>query len=317
MSEALGLFYGLVLEDGRRIGEAATDFQREDAEAVLEQNSSTPNHFLTRPRGDSKTSDLAGHNIAVGLAQAPHRSRMYALAADEKQGRLLVDAMAGFVSRTPGAPERPRDPGVLRSLPPLGGPARGARGRPGVDLGIAAVLRDRGRDRPVALDSTTAALLGGGVDGRDQGSRLQARGADDRRRSRALEQGRARPCTARTRSGGFTRSPGRPTGSTPFGSRERRRRLPESSFRRLFLNEWTASETASQTRTICSPASLSMVPARAAARQAVCHRARRRPEARRHGRGGLPRETIPGNAASACRARPAAGTWKGFAFTAG
>jgi hypothetical protein len=61
-------------------------FQREDAEAVLDQSSLTPNHSLTRPRGDSKTSDLAGMNIAVGLAQAPHRARMYALAADEKQG---------------------------------------------------------------------------------------------------------------------------------------------------------------------------------------------------------------------------------------
>lgn len=101
LNEALDLFHGLVLEDGRRLGEAAADFQLQDAEAVLDQASETPNHFLTRPRGDSKTSDLAGMNIAVGLAQAPHRSRMYALSADEKQGRLLVDAMAGFATRTP------------------------------------------------------------------------------------------------------------------------------------------------------------------------------------------------------------------------
>jgi hypothetical protein len=74
MSEALDLFFGLVLEDGRRIGEAASGFQRQDAKAVLEQESPTPNHFLTRPRGDSKTTDLAGMNIAVGLVQAPPRA---------------------------------------------------------------------------------------------------------------------------------------------------------------------------------------------------------------------------------------------------
>lgn len=101
MSEALDLFLGLRLEDGRRVGEAAADFQLEDAKAVLDQDSETPNHFFTRPRGDSKTSDLAGMNISVGLVQAPPRARMYGLAADEKQGRLLVDAIAGFAARTP------------------------------------------------------------------------------------------------------------------------------------------------------------------------------------------------------------------------
>jgi hypothetical protein len=101
MDDALGLFLGLVLEDGRRMGEAAAPFQVADAKAVLDQNSSTPMNFLTRPRGGSKTSDLAGLNIAVLLAQAPERSRLYGLAADEKQGRLLIDSAAGFVSRTP------------------------------------------------------------------------------------------------------------------------------------------------------------------------------------------------------------------------
>jgi phage terminase large subunit-like protein len=100
VSDALDLLYGLVLEDGRRWGEAATTFQKQDAVAVLDEASPTPNHFLTRPRGDSKTTDLAGMNIAAALAQAPPRARLYGLAADEKQGRLLIDSVAGFAART-------------------------------------------------------------------------------------------------------------------------------------------------------------------------------------------------------------------------
>ena len=64
MSEALDLLAALRLEDGRRWGEAAVRCQWEDARAVLEQNSPTPYHYLTRARGYSKTSDLAAMNDA-------------------------------------------------------------------------------------------------------------------------------------------------------------------------------------------------------------------------------------------------------------
>jgi hypothetical protein len=101
MSEALDLLYGLVLEDGRRWGEAAVDVQRADAEAVLDTGSKTPNHMFTRSQGYSKTSDLAAVSIPVMLVQAPARARLYGLAADRGQGQLLVDAIAGFVQRTP------------------------------------------------------------------------------------------------------------------------------------------------------------------------------------------------------------------------
>jgi hypothetical protein len=45
-----------VIEDGRRWGEAATDIQWEDARAVLDPQSATPFHLLTRARGYDKTS---------------------------------------------------------------------------------------------------------------------------------------------------------------------------------------------------------------------------------------------------------------------
>jgi hypothetical protein len=99
--KALALMRSLVIEDGRRWGDAASDFQREDAEAVLDPESATPYSFLTRARGGSKTGDLAGMAIAAMLAQLPPSSRLYGIAADQDQGRLLVDSIDGYARRTP------------------------------------------------------------------------------------------------------------------------------------------------------------------------------------------------------------------------
>jgi hypothetical protein len=101
LEAGLDLLAGLTLEDGRRWGEAAVAFQWDDARAVLDTASETPYSFLTRARGGAKTSDLAGMAIATMLAQLPPGSRLYGLAADRDQGRLLVDSIAGYASRTP------------------------------------------------------------------------------------------------------------------------------------------------------------------------------------------------------------------------
>lgn len=95
------LLLGLVREDGRRWGEAATTWQVEDAAAVLEQDAAAPLHFLTRPRGGSKTSDLAAVAIGVLVEQAPPRARSYAVAADAEQAGQLLDALGGLLARTP------------------------------------------------------------------------------------------------------------------------------------------------------------------------------------------------------------------------
>ena len=97
---ALDLLAGLVLEDGRRWGDAAVAEQWADARAVLNP-AGEPYHFLTRARGFAKTSDLAGIAVAVMLAQLPVGSRLYGLAADRDQGRLLVDSVGGYAARTP------------------------------------------------------------------------------------------------------------------------------------------------------------------------------------------------------------------------
>jgi len=94
------LVLGLVRDDGRPWGSTAAPFQLADAVAVLDTDSATPLHFITRPRGGSKTSDLAAVAIGVLVAQAPARSRSYAVAADGEQAGQLLDALGGYVART-------------------------------------------------------------------------------------------------------------------------------------------------------------------------------------------------------------------------
>lgn len=97
---AFDLLASLVLDDGRRWGEAALDFQRADARAVLDQ-SGRRRHYWTRPRGASKTTDLAGVGAAALLDQLAPNARGYVYAADRDQAGLLLDSVAGFVDRTP------------------------------------------------------------------------------------------------------------------------------------------------------------------------------------------------------------------------
>lgn len=90
----------LRLEDGRTWGGVAAGFQREDAGAVFDPN--PPHmHFVTRPRGGAKTTDIGGVSVPL-LVMAPPGSRCYAVAADADQAGLLVDVIRGFVLRTPG-----------------------------------------------------------------------------------------------------------------------------------------------------------------------------------------------------------------------
>ena len=95
----LEIVAALRLEDGRTWGEAAESWQVEDARAVLFGNAL--NNFLTRPRGASKTTDLAAVALAVLLTQAPPASRSYAVAVDSDQAARLLDAIRGFVLRSP------------------------------------------------------------------------------------------------------------------------------------------------------------------------------------------------------------------------
>lgn len=105
-SAALSTLAGLVLEDGRTWGEVALDFQLNDARAVCAPTGDTADaprrHFQVRPRGAAKTSDAAGVALALLVTEAPARSRSYVYAVDRDQATELLDALTGYVERTPG-----------------------------------------------------------------------------------------------------------------------------------------------------------------------------------------------------------------------
>jgi phage terminase large subunit-like protein len=90
----------LVLEDGRRWGAVAADFQRADVEAIFDP--AGPRwHYITRPRGGSKSFDQGATLLAWGVCEAAPGARGYIVASDQQQGSFAVlDAIAGMIRRT-------------------------------------------------------------------------------------------------------------------------------------------------------------------------------------------------------------------------
>ena len=243
MSDALDLVAALVLENGHRWGESAVPEQWDDARAILDKESVTPLHYLTRSRGYSKTADLAAVAIGVLLTQAPERSRSYALAADVSQGQLLLDALSGFVARTPelhGALTlqetrviEPRGGATLSVLPADQSSVWGLRPYFSVIDEIAQWAETARARRCFEAVTTGAAKLAGsrvviltsaGSPGHWSKGVLDAAYEDELWRVNELD------------------------GPAPWLDQRRldgeKRRLPESSFARLFLNRWTANEDA-------------------------------------------------------------------------
>ncbi len=99
--QALDLLGSMVIEDGRRWGDAAAAWQWACAETLLDP-AAPPFRWESRPRGGSKTTDIAGILLAAMLCQLPAGARCDAYAGDRDQARLLVDALSGLVQRTPG-----------------------------------------------------------------------------------------------------------------------------------------------------------------------------------------------------------------------
>ena len=97
--QALDLLYALQLEEGRW-GDLAADFQLADATAIFDADGPRW-HYLTRPRGGSKTTDTAGIALTWLAVDAPPGARAYVVAVDQDQAALLVDAASALVSRTP------------------------------------------------------------------------------------------------------------------------------------------------------------------------------------------------------------------------
>jgi hypothetical protein len=175
-ADALDLLGGLVLDDERTWAEAASAFQLDDAAAICDPTGPR-RHFLVRPRGASKTTDAAGVALSLLVTEAPARSRSYAYAVDQDQATELLDAVGGFVARTPG----------LAGLVELG--ARGLTVRAsGASLSIeasdaASAFNKRpwlgaGRAVELAADREPRSAVVGGHLGATQAPRLPAGGAD-------------------------------------------------------------------------------------------------------------------------------------------
>jgi len=87
----------LIQPDGYRWGEVAADFQWDDAAAFLSPEGPRY-HYLSRPRGGSKTSDLAALALVAMRTLTPG-SIGYAVAADREQAARMIAMMWGYIGR--------------------------------------------------------------------------------------------------------------------------------------------------------------------------------------------------------------------------
>jgi phage terminase large subunit-like protein len=239
--DALDLMAALVLEDGSRWGEKAAPFQWADATAVLDVESATPYHFLTRSRGGSKTADLAGMAVAAMLTQLPAGSRLYALAADRDQGRLLLDSVQGYRERTPML-RNALEVGAYRVTATRGGSTLDvlAADAPGAwGLRPAFLIVDELAQWPATSAARRLWEAGMTAMHKVPGSRLAvltSAGDPAHWSYKLLEH--ARP----DRLWRVHEVDGPPPWTEEERLEEQRRQLPESSFRQRYLNEWVEAE---------------------------------------------------------------------------
>jgi len=98
---AMSLMAALVLENNHTWGSMAAQFQWEDAEAIFDPDQPLWS-FLTRPRGGSKSTDLAAVLLVWLVCFATPGEHGYVIATDKDQGSFAVlDAISGLVGRTP------------------------------------------------------------------------------------------------------------------------------------------------------------------------------------------------------------------------
>ncbi len=236
--DGLDLLAGLRMPDGALWGDVAEPFQWEDARSVLDPTG-PPFEFLTRARGGSKTTDLAAVAIVLLLTAEP-RSRLYWLASDQDQGRLAIDAVGGFLDRTPytrsldAQTKRVVNPATGSDLVILAADAPSVWG-----LNPSAVFVDE-----IAQWATTAApkrlweAVSTAVAKRTDARLVVLTTAGDPSHwsHKILQHAYDDPLWR------VNEVPGPPPWMDQARIDEQERRLPSSSFLRLFQNEWTAAE---------------------------------------------------------------------------
>ncbi|HEY2182484.1 MAG TPA: terminase large subunit [Solirubrobacteraceae bacterium] len=235
---AMTLMNGLVLNDGHRWGAVATPDQRADAQAIL--TGSVPYHFLTRAKGYSKTADVAGVLVVAMLTQLPAGSRLYAFAADKDQGRLLVDSIRDYNAATPELGNTLTIDAFKVTSPSGSVLEVQAADAPSVHgLRPAFVVVDElthwreGPETAALWNGITAGL------GKVAGSRLAVicnAGSPEHFAYDELQKASADPLWR------VHEIPGHAPWMPADRLEEQRRRLPDSVFRRLFMNEWVSAE---------------------------------------------------------------------------
>ena len=236
---ALALVSCLVLDNGMRWGEAAQRWQWQDAVAILDE-AGVRYHLLTRPRGGSKTTDVAAILIAVMLAQVRDGARLYTLAADRDQGRLILSAMRGFVVRTP----------ILEGALVFSGHRVSVPGR---DIVLEVLAADAASSWGLIPDFVVLDEVAQWRETKESRDLFEAiRTSLVKRRARFVvitTAGHPTHFAYEEREHALVdpmwrlhEVPGPAPWSDPHALEEQRRRLPESSYRRLFLNEWLETD---------------------------------------------------------------------------
>lgn len=115
MTPSLDLLHALVCDNGKRWGAIATDWQREDARAVLAPKRNEPRrHWLGRPKGGSKSTDLAGMVIAWLATEAQPLAEGFAMSAVRPP--TIQEVGAVIVAFLEASRKRPRDLAAVRRL---------------------------------------------------------------------------------------------------------------------------------------------------------------------------------------------------------
>jgi len=88
----------LLLEGGNRLGDVMDGWQREDFEAL--DDSAHRHAYLERPRGHSKTGDVATEAVVELFLGGPERE-LFCVAVDEDQAGILFRDVVGKIRRRP------------------------------------------------------------------------------------------------------------------------------------------------------------------------------------------------------------------------
>lgn len=239
MSAALDTLAQLKLDDGRLWLDAAADFQLADVRAALDP-AAPPYAYWTRPRGGSKTEDLAAVEVSALLAE-DSATRSYWCAADTGQGQLAIDSIAGFARRTPaiGAQLEIQTRRVTAlttgaRLDVLAADAPGAWGLRPRRVAVDELANWSPSLSPERLWEAVSSAVAKNDDARL--TVATTAGDPTHFAAKVLEAAKSSPLWR------VSETPGPAPWTDPDRLAEQKARLPDAVFRQLFLNEWTAAE---------------------------------------------------------------------------